>query len=119
MCEMLNLFVPAKHPALGEPVRGLVFDDGGEIQRDFAARFAAEGGTILSASGGKGCLCGFDDWDAAYETSRRALEESWTGEVRGVRAASGRGIATSSRSASSTPTTQRRAREWSSARSSS
>ncbi len=62
MCEMLNLYVPTKHVVTGPPVRGLHFAPGGEAQRQFRERFADESGIILSGSGSKGCLCGFDDW---------------------------------------------------------
>ena len=70
MCEMLNLFVPARRVVLAPPVRGLSFDEGGEIQRDFRARFADQRGTILVGSGSGPCLCGFGDWPALYETVR-------------------------------------------------
>jgi hypothetical protein len=76
MCEMLNLFVPVPRPTLVEPVRGLHFAPGGEIQRDFAARYAGRGGTILVGSGSKGCLCGFTDWDAIYAIGRDLLDRN-------------------------------------------
>jgi hypothetical protein len=70
VCDMLNLFVPVARPALGAPVRGLRFAIGGEIQRDMAARFAADAGTILCGYGGGMCLCGFADWPGLYELAR-------------------------------------------------
>ncbi len=73
MCEMLNLFVPARSPVLPAPVRGLRFAPEGEIQRDFAARFASSPGVLLAGHGGGPCLCGFDDWDALYAIAREVL----------------------------------------------
>lgn len=73
MCEMLNLFVPARAPVLPAPVRGLRFAPEGEIQRDFAARFATAPGVLLAGHGGGPCLCGFDDWDALYAIARDVL----------------------------------------------
>jgi hypothetical protein len=73
MCVMLNVFVPVPDAAVGPPVRGLHLLSFGEIQRDFAARFAAAHGTLLAAHGGRTCLCGFDDWPALYEIARELL----------------------------------------------
>lgn len=80
MCEMLNLFVPVARPVACDPVRGLEFVEGGELQRDFAARFAAQG-TILAGVGGGPCLCGFDDWPALYEIARAQLAANGVSEV--------------------------------------
>jgi len=76
MCEMLNLFVPARAPSLGPPVRGLHFGTGGEIQRDFAERYRGTPGVILCGACASGCLCGFTDWDALYALGRDVLERN-------------------------------------------
>lgn len=73
MCTMLNLFVPSKAPVGTTVVRGLRFEPGGEVQRDFARRFADENGIFLSGYGGGSCLCGFEDWDAVYAIARELL----------------------------------------------
>jgi hypothetical protein len=80
MCEMLNLFVPVKRPVACRPVRGLEFVEGGEIQRDFEARFADQG-AILAGAGQGPCLCGFDDWPALYEIARALLDANGVSEV--------------------------------------
>jgi hypothetical protein len=84
MCEMLNLFVPAKSTAMGSPVSGLRFVSDGEMQRQFRERFAGASGTILSGSWGKGCLCGFDDWKSFYEVVRDTLERNRVEWVAGI-----------------------------------
>jgi hypothetical protein len=75
MCEMLNMFVPARTAAT-EPVRGLVFSEGGEVQKDFALRYQKTKGTMLVGSGGGYCLCGFQDWDALYDVARSTMERA-------------------------------------------
>jgi hypothetical protein len=73
---MMNLFVPLPIPVMGPPVRGLHFKSGGEIQKDFAAKYAKAGGTILVGACAQGCLCGFIDWDAVYELSNDLFEHN-------------------------------------------
>ena len=80
MCEMLNLFVPVKRTAPCPPVRGLEFVDGGEVQRDFKARYAGQG-TILAGVGTGQCLCGFEDWPALYEIARAQLTANGVSQV--------------------------------------
>lgn len=71
MCEMINLFIPVASPVLPEPVRGLAFETGGELQRDFRDRYGARG-AIVSAFCGY-CLCGFEDWEALFEAARAII----------------------------------------------
>jgi hypothetical protein len=80
MCELLNLFVPRKVPELGPPVRHLSFGDGGEIHEAFAALYAGRG-AVLAASSKFGCLCGFNDWDAVYETARDLVVRNAVSEI--------------------------------------
>jgi hypothetical protein len=75
MCEMLNMFVPGRASA-SEPVRGLTFSAGGELQKDFVLRFGSSKGTFLVGSGPGYCLCGFDDWDALYSVARSVMERA-------------------------------------------
>jgi len=76
MCEMLNIFVPLPRPVMGPPVRGLRFLTSGEIQKDFAARYGRTGGVILTGASAQGCLCGFEDWNAFYETARDLFDRN-------------------------------------------
>jgi len=75
MCEMLNMFVPAR-VAASSPVRGLTFGEGGELQKDFVLRYAKWKGTFLAGSSAGPCLCGFQDWDALYEVARGVMEQA-------------------------------------------
>jgi hypothetical protein len=85
---MINLFVPvAPLEALG-PVRGLTFGPSGEVQKDFAARFAGRG-TILVGFGPQGCLCGFADWEALREVARDAITRHGVDEIAAMRFWSG------------------------------
>jgi hypothetical protein len=72
---MLNLFVPVPGLTLVPAAHGLWFEPGGEIRREFAARFAAERGTILAGYRKNRCLCGFDDWTALYDLARELMAQ--------------------------------------------
>lgn len=76
MCEMVNLYVPRAPALLGPPVRGLHFKSQGEIQHDFATRFATGPGSFLHGYGSGSCLCGFDDWPALYDVARDLIERN-------------------------------------------
>ncbi len=82
---MLNLFVPARGTSPLKVVRGLKFQPDGEIQSDFASRFARTSGAILVGSGPQGCLCGFSDWDALVEIARDALSRERVPELVALR----------------------------------
>ncbi|MCE9580725.1 MAG: hypothetical protein K8W52_46825 [Deltaproteobacteria bacterium] len=68
VCQMLNVFVPARGIAIPPGVRQLELGLGGEIHRGLAAHYAGVVGTMLVAQGR--CLCGFADWPAVVEVAR-------------------------------------------------
>lgn len=72
MCQMLNLFLPSEVPCETDQLRGFGFSSGGELQKDFVARFHHEQGTFLVGFNGY-CLCGFNDWEAMYKVARTAM----------------------------------------------
>jgi hypothetical protein len=89
MCEMINVFVPVRHPAVGPEVRGFSLGTGGEVQRDFAERYARAHGTILVGKNAKTCLCGFGDWEAFYDVARDILTRNAIATLAVVRFWSG------------------------------
>lgn len=86
---MLNVFVPVAPAVAGPAVRGLHLSLTGEIQRDFAARFARQHGTMFAGQGGRSCLCGFDDWPALYAIARDLMARNAVPQVALLRFWSG------------------------------